>query len=280
MVIAGQCTNGSWTSSVMKKIYALAATSLVVVGAALFWWSGSPRQLPGSSNNALAKITIQQDRPLPVTLPLGKEHLKVATFAGGCFWCVEDAFEKVPEGVYEVVSGYTGGLEKNPGYYDVARGRTGHTEAVQLFYDANLITYEGLLEVLFRTADPTDIRGQYHDRGRQYRPGIYYHDEQQKQVALAFRSKIDKSGRYPRPVLIEIKAYTGFYKAETLHQNYAQKNPFHYILYSYGSGRIPYQEKIWGKDLKIDFSKLRPQAANASGVAGGGTMPKQPPGGM
>ncbi|MFV0298954.1 MAG: peptide-methionine (S)-S-oxide reductase MsrA [Hyphomicrobiaceae bacterium] len=242
----------------MKTKHTLAATGLLIACALLYWWSGSPRQLASPSNHALAQAMPRRDQPLPFKLPPGKAHMKVATFAGGCFWCVEAAFEKVPDGVSDVVSGYTGGLEKNPGYHDVASGRTGHTEAVQLFYDPKVITYEGLLQVLFRTADPTDSGGQYHDRGKQYRPGIYYHDAQQKMIALAFRSKMDKSGRYPKPLAIEIEPYMGFYKAEDLHQDYAQKHPVHYTLYSYGSGRVSYQEQIWGKDLEINFNMFKP----------------------
>ena len=249
---------------------ALTIFSICALVAVAFWWSASPSRLAWVSNAALAdKVKDLKNMPAPVALPPGKEHLKVATVAGGCFWCVEFAFEKVPEGVYDVVSGYSGGPEENPTYYDVAGGKTGHTEAVQSYYDPKVITYEGLLQVLFRTADPTDKDGQYYDRGQQYRPGIYYHDEEQKAVALKFREMIDKSGRYPKPVVIEIEPYKNFYKAEELHQDYARKNPLHYLMYTYGSGRIAYQEEIWGADLKLDFDKLRPGGTSAPAPAAG-----------
>ena len=140
--------------------------------------------------------------------------LAVATFAGGCFWCVEAAYEEKVPGVVEAVSGYSGGDEKNPNYKQVAGGRTGHTEAVQVYYDPDTITYEGLLQALWRTANPTDVKGQYVDRGKQYRPAIFYHNDAQKRAAEASIKALEESGRYDHPVKIEVVPFEAFYDAE------------------------------------------------------------------
>ncbi len=186
------------------------------------------------------------------------QNLAVATFAGGCFWCVEDAFEGKP-GIKSAISGYAGGMIKNPTYRMVGSGRTKYVEAVQVYYDPNVITYEGLLQIFWRDMDPTDLGGQFSDRGRQYRPVIFYHNEKQKQIAERSRAALDKSGRFPKPVVIPIEPYTTFYKAEDYHQDYSRKNPVHYNLYTNGSGRGPFVRRIWGKDLEIDFSRYRPK---------------------
>lgn len=183
--------------------------------------------------------------------------LAIATFAGGCFWCVEEAFEKV-SGVVEAVSGYSGGSEIDPNYQQVAGGRTGHTEAVQVYYDPKMITYEGLLQTLWRTANPTDTEGQYVDRGRQYRPAIFYHDQLQKLAAEASVKALEESGRYEAPVVIEIVPFKEFYEAEEYHQDYYKKNPLRYKLYTFNSGRYQFIEEVWGEDLTVDYSRYRP----------------------
>jgi len=182
----------------------------------------------------------------------------VATFAGGCFWCVESDFEKLP-GVVEVISGYSGGHVPNPTYKQVSAGGTGHTEAVQVYYDPGQISYEGLLESLWRQVDPTDAEGQFVDRGRQYRPAVFYHDEAQKRAAEHSLEKLDKSGRYSQPVTLAIVSFERFYKAEEYHQNYHKKNPIRYKLYRLGSGRDQYLEKTWSNELHIDLSKYQKQ---------------------
>lgn len=184
--------------------------------------------------------------------------LAIATFAGGCFWCVEEAFEKVP-GVVEAVSGYSGGDEVNPNYQQVAGGLTGHTEAVQVYYDPEEITYEGLLQTLWRTANPTDAEGQYVDRGRQYRPAIFYHNEAEKQAAEASVAELEASGRYDDPVVIEIVPFTAFYDAEEYHQDYYKKNPLRYKYYTFNSGRYQFIESVWGDAMEVDYSQYRPQ---------------------
>ncbi len=172
---------------------------------------------------------------------------KTATFAGGCFWCVESDFEKV-DGVIEVISGYTGGEEPNPTYKQVASGGTSHTEAVQITYDPDKITYKELLDVLWRHMDPTDAGGQFVDRGSQYRPAIFYHDEEQKRIAEESRAELEKSGRFSKPIATEIVSLTKFYPAEEYHQDYYSKNPLRYKMYRYGSGRDQFLKSKWGGD--------------------------------
>ena len=174
-------------------------------------------------------------------------NLKTATFAGGCFWCVEADFEKV-EGVIEVISGYTGGQRANPTYQEVAAGTTEHAEAVQVIYDPQKVSYSQLLDVFWRHVDPTDPGGQFVDRGSQYRTGIFYHDEEQKRLAQESKAAMDKSGRFSRPIATEIMMLTTFYRAEAYHQDYYKKNGIRYKLYRSGSGRDTFLKKTWGDE--------------------------------
>ena len=146
-------------------------------------------------------------------------HLEKATFAGGCFWCLESDFEKL-DGVVEAVSGYSGGEIEDPTYEEVSRGGTGHLEAVQVIYDPDKIHYEDLLDIFWRHVDPTDPGGQFVDRGPQYRTAIFYHDDDQKQIAEASKEALEKSGRFKKPVVTKIIKLTSFYRAEDYHQNY------------------------------------------------------------
>lgn len=200
--------------------------------------------------------------------------LAIATFAGGCFWCVEEAFEKVP-GVVAAVSGYSGGVEINPTYQQVAGGHTSHTEAVHVYYDPRVITYKGLLQTLWRTANPTDAEGQYVDRGRQYRPAIFYHDQEQKLAAEASVKELAESGRYDDPVVIEIVPFKVFYDAEEYHQDYYQKNPLRYQLYTFNSGRYQFIEKVWGDDQPVDYSRYRPENGAGAGQTERGESKRQ-----
>ncbi|WP_123034757.1 peptide-methionine (S)-S-oxide reductase MsrA [Haliea alexandrii] len=195
------------------------------------------------------------------------ENLAVATFAGGCFWCVEEGFEKIP-GVVEAVSGYSGGKETNPSYEQVSAGQTGHTEAVQVYYDPAVITYEGLVEGFWRFMDPTDSAGQFVDRGRQYRPAIFYHSPEQQRTAQASRDALQASGRYDEPVVIEITPFTTFYDAEAYHQDYASKNPLRYKFYTFNSGRYQFIDRVWGNDQTLDFSRFQP-TTNSEGKQAG-----------
>lgn len=185
-------------------------------------------------------------------------NLSVATFAGGCFWCVESDFEKVP-GVVEAVSGYTGGTVENPTYRQVSSGTTGHRESVQVYYDPSVITYEGLLQAFWRMVDPTDAGGQFVDRGEQYTTAIFYHDEKQKQAAEKSKAALAASGRYSKPLVTPILEAGKFYAAEEYHQNYYKKNPLRYKFYRYGSGRDQYLEKTWGAALNVDYSQFAPE---------------------
>ena len=172
-----------------------------------------------------------------------------ATFAGGCFWCTEADFEKLP-GVVKVISGYTGGDQENPSYKEVSSGGTGHVEAIQVYYDPSKITYERLLDFFWSHIDPTDKGGQFVDRGSQYRSAIFYHDEEQKRLAETSRGALSKSGRFKKPVVTEILKFNKFYKAEGYHQDYYKKHPLKYSYYRHGSGRDSFLNKVWGKDLE------------------------------
>ena len=170
--------------------------------------------------------------------------IKIATFAGGCFWCSEADFEKLP-GVIKVISGYTGGHKKNPTYQEVCEGSTGHVEAIQVHYDPAKISYKGLLNVFWRHIDPTDPGGQFADRGPQYRTVIFYHDEDQRKLAEKSKEELNHSGKFSKPIATEIKPLCLFYEAEEYHQNYCQRNPLRYKTYRYGSGRDQFIIKNW-----------------------------------
>jgi peptide methionine sulfoxide reductase msrA/msrB len=175
--------------------------------------------------------------------------LEKATFAGGCFWCMEPPFEKL-DGVIEVISGYTGGHKENPTYEEVSAGGTGHVEAVQITYDPSKVTYSDLLDVFWRQIDPTDPNGQFVDRGSQYRSVIFYHDEEQKILANQSKEALAKSGRYDKPIVTEIVEASVFYEAEDYHQDYYKKNPIRYKYYRYNSGRDQYLKKIRGDKME------------------------------
>jgi peptide-methionine (S)-S-oxide reductase len=166
-----------------------------------------------------------------------------ATFAGGCFWCMEPPYDKL-DGVLSTISGYAGGKKKNPTYEEVSAGTTGHTEVVQVTYDPKKITYEKLLEVFWRNVDPLTPNRQFCDVGSQYRTAIFYHDENQKR--LAEESKKALSKRFKEPIVTEIVRATEFYSAEDYHQDYYIKNPLRYKLYRYNCGRDQRLEELWG----------------------------------
>ena len=177
-----------------------------------------------------------------------QDSLVVATFAGGCFWCVESDFEKV-DGVKEVISGYVGGHVENPTYKQVSYGQTGHVEAVEVHYDPNMVSYDQLLNAFWKQVDPTDTGGQFVDRGFQYRPFIFYHNEQQKVLAEQSRDMLAKSGRFDKPLATDIKEVSHFWPAEEYHQDYYKKNPIRYKYYRYNSGRDQFLEATWGDEL-------------------------------
>jgi peptide methionine sulfoxide reductase msrA/msrB len=179
-------------------------------------------------------------------LKMEKEILDKATFAGGCFWCIESAFDGL-EGVKEAVSGYTGGKIKNPTYSEVCSGKTGHYEAVQVTFDSTKIKYKDLLDTFWRQIDPTDPTGQFADKGFQYKTAIFYHSEEQKRIAEESKKALEKSGKFDKPVVTEIKEATEFYPAEDYHQDYYKKCPVRYQNYKVGSGRESFLQRIWEK---------------------------------
>jgi peptide methionine sulfoxide reductase msrA/msrB len=192
------------------------------------------------------------------------ENIQTATFAGGCFWCLEADFEKIP-GVVDAVSGYTGGTVENPTYEQVCSGRTGHVEAVQVHYNPAKVTYDGLLDFFWRHIDPTDGGGQFVDRGSQYRSAIFYHDEGQRRLAEKSREDLQKSGLFQAPIVTEIRKLERFYAAEDYHQDYYKKSAVRYQGYRTGSGRDRFLQKEWQNDktgvaLTPDESFQKPAA--------------------
>ncbi|MBI5100701.1 MAG: peptide-methionine (S)-S-oxide reductase MsrA [Nitrospirae bacterium] len=173
-----------------------------------------------------------------------------ATFAGGCFWCMTPPFKKL-DGVKTVTAGYTGGEKSAPTYEEVSTGSTGHLEAVEVTYDPSLISYDQLLDVFWKNIDPTDEGGQFADRGPQYATAIYYHNNDQKIQAEASKKRLDKSGKFNRPVVTAILPAPAFYPAEDYHQDYNEKNPLRYKLYRSGSGREQFLEQTWRDEKDI-----------------------------
>ncbi len=179
--------------------------------------------------------TMQMDLPA---------NTQLATFAGGCFWCVERPFEGI-DGVYSVTSGYSGGKEKNPTYNEVASGRTSHRESIQIAFDPEVISYSELVDIFWKTYDPTDVGGSFYDRGTQYESAIFFHNSEQKRVAEASKKALDKSGRFNKKVATPIIKFTNFYPAEDYHQDYYKKNPTEYYAYYKGSGREAFIKNHW-----------------------------------
>jgi peptide-methionine (S)-S-oxide reductase len=168
-----------------------------------------------------------------------------ATFAGGCFWCMEPPFDKL-DGVISTTSGYTGGHQQNPTYKEVSRGGTGHTEAVQIVYDPKRVSYAELLDVYWHNIDPTDAHGQFCDKGSQYRSEIFYHDNEQQQLAAQSKTALIELKPFTGDVVTGITPATVFYPAEDYHQDYYIKNPIRYKYYRYGCGRDKRLEALWG----------------------------------
>ena len=169
-----------------------------------------------------------------------------ATFAGGCFWCMEQPFDQI-DGVISTTPGYTGGTEKNPTYEQVSSGKTGHLEAIDVIYDPAKVSYLQLLDVYWKNIDPTQNSGQFADIGSQYRTAIFYHTEEQRRLALESRNRLQESRKLAKPIVTEIRPATEFYSAEGYHQEYYLKNPTRYKNYRWGSGRDQFLEGVWGK---------------------------------
>ncbi|MBP3964581.1 peptide-methionine (S)-S-oxide reductase MsrA [Paenibacillus sp. DLE-14] len=175
---------------------------------------------------------------------------EIAVFAGGCFWPMEEVFEKV-DGVLRVESGYTGGHKKNPTYEEVGSQTTGHLESVEVLYNPHQLTYEDLLQVYWRSIDPTDAEGQFADRGSEYRTAVFYSSKEQKELAEASRDELAASKRFKQPIVTKIAAASTFYKAETEHQDYYKKNPLQHGLTELASGRDSFLNSAWGKDREV-----------------------------
>ncbi|GGF89448.1 peptide-methionine (S)-S-oxide reductase MsrA [Paenibacillus abyssi] len=183
-----------------------------------------------------------------------ENNIELATFAGGCFWCMVSPFEEIP-GFLSIVSGYTGGDKPNPTYEEVCSETTGHAEAVQIKFNPNVMAYTDLLDIFWRQIDPTDAGGQFHDRGHSYRTVIYYHNERQRAEAEASKRALEESGRFDRPIVTPIEPAAPFYPAEDYHQEFHKKNPFRYKTYRRGSGRDAFIEQHWS--LQKDLDHLR-----------------------
>jgi peptide methionine sulfoxide reductase msrA/msrB len=178
------------------------------------------------------------------------DRLEIATFAGGCFWCIEADFESV-KGVKKVISGYTGGHDPDPNYSSVSSGNTGHAEAIQVYYNPNEVSYETLLTIFWRHINPTDAFGQFVDRGSQYRPEIFYHTKDQKAQALASRKALNDANIFDKPVVTPVTRFEKFFPAEDYHQDYFKKNKLQYKYYRLGSGRDQFLNRIW-KDRPLE----------------------------
>jgi peptide-methionine (S)-S-oxide reductase len=207
----------------MKNL--IACLSAVIVGGAAMAYAAQEGPAPSSPSSRTEK----------------------ATFAGGCFWCMEPPFEKL-KGVLSVTSGYAGGNTENPNYEEVSSGGTGHAEAVEVLYDPAQISYTKLLEVFWRNIDPTTKDRQFVDVGTQYRTAIFYHSEQQKRLAEESKKALEASGRFGKPVVTEVVPAGKFWPAEEYHQDYYKKSATRYKFYRFNSGRDQYLDRIWGKD--------------------------------
>ncbi len=227
-------------SRVLMMSLVLAAAAVACQSARLGPDSGGASSQPGdqaTSGRADSKTGTRLAAPPP-------PGLAVATFAGGCFWCMEPPFDKV-QGVKSTTSGYAGGAERHPTYKQVAYGRTGHTETVRVVYDPKVVTYAELLDVYWRNVDPTDPDGQFVDRGRQYRPVVFVHDEEQRTVAEASKKALAASGRFKADIAVTIETAGDFWEAEDYHQDFYKKSPGRYYSYRRGSGRDQFIARVW-----------------------------------
>jgi len=182
---------------------------------------------------------------IPATANTTPNSTETATFAAGCFWCMDPPFDEI-NGVISTTSGYTGGHQDNPTYQQVSAGSTGHTEAIQIIFDPTQVSYEQLLDVYWRNSDPTTAKRQFCDIGSQYRPEIFYHNQKQRLSAEASKQKIEQSKHFPADIITPITSASTFWPAEEYHQNYYLKNPIRYKFYRYNCGRDQRLEQLWG----------------------------------
>lgn len=213
------------------RVAGVLALTVFLVGGAAFSLSGIDE--PSSTNKSWT-AQVQDQEPLK------------ATFAGGCFWCIEAAFEDI-KGVKSAVSGYAGGKKSTATYNQVKTGKTDHREAVQVEYYSSVISYEELLDIYWQSIDPTDPGGQFSDRGPHYTTAIYAHSSKQYRLASGSRAELNNSERFEEPVVTEIENFTTFFRAEDYHQNYSKKRTAQYKIYERASGRKGFVERVWEK---------------------------------
>jgi methionine-S-sulfoxide reductase len=194
-----------------------------------------------------ALVLAQSEQPQPEAAAVPQEGLETATFASGCFWCTESDFDKV-SGVKETISGFMGGKTKSPTYEQVSRGGTGHAESVQLKYDPKVVTYDQLLDYYWRHTDVLDGGGQFCDRGNQYRPVIFVATPEQRKAAEESKAALEKSGKFNKPIAVEIADAGPFTPAEDYHQNYYKTHPIRYTYYRHACGRDARIEQLWGDE--------------------------------
>lgn len=192
---------------------------------------------------------------LTTAMPAVADEAK-ATFAGGCFWCMEPPFDNL-DGVKSTISGYTGGHTRNPTYKQVTRGGTGHYEAVQVTYDPEVVSYETLLEIFWRNIDPFDDGGQFCDRGDSYLTGVFFHSDQQASAARKSKDRLEGLDRFDRPFVTPIIQASEFYPAEDYHQDYYEKNPVRYKYYRWGCGRDDRLDEVWGPEREFKVAVIR-----------------------
>jgi len=216
-----------------SHLVALLVSAILVPGVAL---AASTASKPAATSTPAAATTAAP----------AKVALQTATFAGGCFWCVETDFEQRP-GIVSVVSGFTGGQKLNPTYEEVSAGGTGHAESVEITFDPSKVTYAKLLDIFWHSIDPTQANGQFCDHGNQYRSAIFYHDETQHRLADQSKRDIEASRILKKPIVTQIVAATKFYPAEEYHQDFWKKDPVRYTSYREGCGRDKRLVEVWGK---------------------------------
>ncbi|MCY9805853.1 peptide-methionine (R)-S-oxide reductase MsrB [Vibrio scophthalmi] len=246
----------------MKRTFStlLPIMAILLVVASFIGRASSDMDNNASQHNAKAAV------------PAGT-NIETATLAGGCFWCTESDLEKLP-GVIDVVSGYSGGAQENPTYKQVSSGTSGHIEVIQVKYDANVVSYEQILDQLFRHIDPTDDKGSFVDRGAQYRPAIFYHNAEQQQIATQFMTEIDQLGVFQKPLKTELVKFEKFWPAEEYHQDYYKRNKVRYNYYRYASGRDQYLDSIFGDDREANPITLRQMIDEHNGLTQGKTFTK------
>lgn len=245
------------TQNIMKLTTLLTVLYLPILLAACGQQSNESTAFAFVQEVVTDPVAAKKDGILPIdeyVAGKGYEKYERAIFAGGCFWCTEASFERI-NGVIDVISGYSGGKKKYPTYKQVGAGQTNHAEAIIIFYDPAVVSYEKLLEVFYVAHDGTQLNRQGPDVGRQYRSAIYYIDEKEKELASNYIAKLDKSGKYNKPIVTEIEAYTEFWVAEDYHQDYYENNPNQRYVYFVSRPKVEKVEKVFADILKKEYIK-------------------------